>query len=255
MATTPSSAKPTGRGRTSNTASVGVAPNDDIIPLILAAHDFTPNYRAMAALDDQHRTVPALEHKFRKWRAKAREISEVKKGENVEASKKAEAKSGKATKKAIKDEMNEAENESDNGEGPSKKPKMIKVPGKTGTVRTTAAAKKRSAPGTDSEEEPPSMRRTRSRKEPPKASALNEQSGTKTRTKRTTIVKKEATPSGSSSETEEHKDAEVPELAKGKPAAVAKPKGKGKVKQEPVDDDEDSGNDGMVEMEFEGPET
>lgn len=191
-------------------------------------------------MDTNHRTASSFEHRFRKWRAKAREIKAANQGVVVEASKKAEVKGGKGKK--IKDDIDD-EIGGDSGEGLSKVLKPTKkVLGKGRDYKETAA-KKRSAPETDSDSEPPTLRRTRTRHEAPKLSTPIEETGTKTRTMRSTKVKKEATPSGNSSEVDEDKDAEVAEgLIEGKPATTPKPKGKGKVKHEPVDDEADSGD-------------
>lgn len=49
--------------------------NDDLIPLLIAANaDLTLNYSRMRDIDPQKRTYYALEHKFRKFKARAKEI-------------------------------------------------------------------------------------------------------------------------------------------------------------------------------------
>jgi hypothetical protein len=51
---------------------------DAVIPLLLAAHNMsTINYKGMAALDTEGRTESAFEHKFREWRAAAKELHEA----------------------------------------------------------------------------------------------------------------------------------------------------------------------------------
>lgn len=64
---------------TAGRASPTVNPSavaDDIIPLLLASNNLTVNYNKMAAFDSQHRSFSSFEHKFRKWRVRAKEISE-----------------------------------------------------------------------------------------------------------------------------------------------------------------------------------
>ena len=57
------------------------------MPLLFAAHaDIVPNYKRMAAMDDQGRTASALEHKFRTWRQEGRKIL-AQKGSAVESAK------------------------------------------------------------------------------------------------------------------------------------------------------------------------
>lgn len=49
---------------------------DTILPLFFAAHpEVRPNYKKMSAIDEHNRTPAALEHKFRIWRHKAKEIA------------------------------------------------------------------------------------------------------------------------------------------------------------------------------------
>ncbi|MCJ1426965.1 hypothetical protein MMC29_004868 [Sticta canariensis] len=68
----------------SNRAAIG----DDIIPLLLAVNPgIVLNYRQMAALDPRHRTYSSWEHKFRKWKARAKEIAEGAAKANGESSK------------------------------------------------------------------------------------------------------------------------------------------------------------------------
>ena len=61
------------------------AVDDDIIPLLLAVHKLVPNYKAMSALDQGGRTQSSFEHKFRKWRARARELLLARDGTTGEA--------------------------------------------------------------------------------------------------------------------------------------------------------------------------
>lgn len=89
--------KPAGKGRAAkptNTASPSAsniaATNDDIIPIMIAANPgLTLNYKQMTVLDPQHRTYSSWEHKFRKWRAKAKEIMEGSATSKGESSKEA----------------------------------------------------------------------------------------------------------------------------------------------------------------------
>lgn len=72
----------------SPSASNKAATGDDIIPLLLVVNPgIVVNYKQMAALDPQHRTYSSWEHKFRKWKARAREIAEGAAKENGESSK------------------------------------------------------------------------------------------------------------------------------------------------------------------------
>ena len=95
MSETPT--KPAGKGRAakptntvSPSASNTAATNDDVIPILIAANPgLTLNYKQMTALDLQHRTYSSWEHKFRKWRAKAKEIMEGTATSNGESSKEA----------------------------------------------------------------------------------------------------------------------------------------------------------------------
>lgn len=51
------------------------AANDEMIPLILATNTgVVLNYKAMSGMDPQNRTASSLEHRFRKWKARAREL-------------------------------------------------------------------------------------------------------------------------------------------------------------------------------------
>ncbi|MCJ1470836.1 hypothetical protein MMC07_009483 [Pseudocyphellaria aurata] len=79
MSVTPT--KPAGDGRTVNTTSPSMpnpaTVNDDIIPVLIAANPgLILNYKQMTALDPHHRTNSSWEHKFRKWRARAKEIAD-----------------------------------------------------------------------------------------------------------------------------------------------------------------------------------
>ncbi len=54
------------------------------MPLLFAAHpEIVPNYRRMAAMDDQGRSYSALEHKFRNWRQAGKQIL-LEKGDSVD---------------------------------------------------------------------------------------------------------------------------------------------------------------------------
>lgn len=57
--------------------------NDDLIPLVIASHPGSMsslNYNRMNELDPQKRTYYALEHKFRKFKARAKEICDAEGG-------------------------------------------------------------------------------------------------------------------------------------------------------------------------------
>lgn len=59
------------------------AGNEDLIPLVIASHPGSMsslNYNRMIKLDPQKRTYYALEHKFRKFKARAKEICDVEGG-------------------------------------------------------------------------------------------------------------------------------------------------------------------------------
>ena len=82
--------KPGGKERAVSSMSTGSpgATNDDVIPVLLAANPgITLNYKQMMALDPQHRTYSSWEHKFRKWRAKAKDIANGTAKANGESSK------------------------------------------------------------------------------------------------------------------------------------------------------------------------
>ena len=52
------------------------AANDEIIPLIIAANPgLILNYKAISALDPNKRTPSSFEHRFRKWKARAKELT------------------------------------------------------------------------------------------------------------------------------------------------------------------------------------
>ena len=74
-------------------------PGNDLIPLVIASHPggFSLNYNRMIEIDPQKRTYYALEHKFRKFKARAREICDAEGGKALDIGKpsveKAEAKS------------------------------------------------------------------------------------------------------------------------------------------------------------------
>ena len=58
---------------------------NSFMPLLFAAHpEVVPNYKRMAAMDDQGRTASALEHKFRAWRQDGKKIL-AEKGGNFES--------------------------------------------------------------------------------------------------------------------------------------------------------------------------
>ena len=98
-------------------------PNDDLIPLLIASNQtgLALNYNRMAALDPHGRTYAALEHKFRKFKARAKEILDAEgTGEGNGGAGKAEAKKRKTRGDAV-------QNGSDGGEATaSKKSKATK---------------------------------------------------------------------------------------------------------------------------------
>lgn len=93
MSVTPT--KTVGKGLAVNSSNAGspsasskAATGDDTIPLLLAANPgLTLNYKQLAALDPEHRTYYAWEHKFRKWKARAKELVEINAQANGESSK------------------------------------------------------------------------------------------------------------------------------------------------------------------------
>lgn len=70
--------------------------NDDLIPLVIASHPggFSLNYNRMKELDPQKRTYYALEHKFRKFKARAKEICDAEGGKALEVGKASVEKAG-----------------------------------------------------------------------------------------------------------------------------------------------------------------
>lgn len=97
---------------------------DEIIPLLLAAHKLKPNFKEMSALDNKKRSESSFEHKFRKWRAKAREILLARDGTTGEATMKPNAEDKK--KKRSKDT---ASDEDGDGPAPRKRAKAAKNKG------------------------------------------------------------------------------------------------------------------------------
>lgn len=187
-ALTPS--KPAGKSRTMNAALVespssanaAATALDDMIPLLLAANPgLTVNYKQMAALDKQKRTYSSIEHKFRKWRAIAKEITEGATTASGEASKdSSDVQGGGITEKLAvrkrKTASDEAHEDSeDEVEAPVKKPKATRKASARATTGAVAAAKKGGAPKIDNEDkslsegEAPQTRPTTSRKGPAKA--------------------------------------------------------------------------------------
>lgn len=70
--------------------------NDDLIPLVIASHPggFALNYNRMTELDPQKRTYYALEHKFRKLKARAKEICDAEGGKALDVGKASVEKAG-----------------------------------------------------------------------------------------------------------------------------------------------------------------
>lgn len=70
--------------------------NDDLIPLVIASHpgDLSLNYNKMKELDPQKRTYHALEHKFRKFKARAKEICDAEGGKALDVGKASVEKAG-----------------------------------------------------------------------------------------------------------------------------------------------------------------
>ena len=100
------------------------------MPLLFAAHpDLVPNYRRMAAMDDQKRTYSALEHKFRNWRQAGKNIL-AEKGEEVDTAgvspKKGPVANARRNKK-VKKEDTESDEEDELGAEEAKGTKRAKV--------------------------------------------------------------------------------------------------------------------------------
>ena len=101
---------------------------DTVIPLLFAANPgIAPNYKKMSAMDSHGRTAVALEHKFRKWRAAAREIlaahpeeagTDKVVGEPAKAKKPRVSKATNGHKKTVNDER--AQKDDDDGPGETK---------------------------------------------------------------------------------------------------------------------------------------
>lgn len=70
--------------------------NDDLIPLVIASHPggLSLNYTKMIELDPQKRTYYALEHKFRKFKARAKEICDAEGGKPLDVGKASVEKAG-----------------------------------------------------------------------------------------------------------------------------------------------------------------
>lgn len=102
------------------TKSTSISSNqhEDLIPLIIASSAGKPvlNFNRMKQLDPHGRTASSFEHKFRKYKAAAKEILDADKG-----------KSSKTPTKRRKTKGEGAQGESDNGEkNPRKKRRVIK---------------------------------------------------------------------------------------------------------------------------------
>lgn len=159
------------------------AGSDEIIALYLAAHGHPViNYKQMAAMDLQNRTASAFEHKFRKWRARAKELSEE--HEN----------SDKVVDTEVKDNGEKEDNAKRNGTSNDVEYTFIAVEdasfkkaeatkkgrAKTSKVKVETAVGEPSAPGVDVEmagmeiEGVPTKRPTMARKEPAKHAPISE---------------------------------------------------------------------------------
>lgn len=70
--------------------------NEDLIPLVIASHPggMSLNYKRMKELDPQKRTYYALEHKFRKFKARAKEICDAEGGKALDVGKASVEKAG-----------------------------------------------------------------------------------------------------------------------------------------------------------------
>lgn len=70
--------------------------NDDLIPLVIASHPggLALNYNKMKEIDPQKRTYYALEHKFRKFKARAKEICDAEGGKALDVGKASVEKAG-----------------------------------------------------------------------------------------------------------------------------------------------------------------
>lgn len=76
----------------------GAGGNDDLIPLVIASHPggLSLNYNKMKELDPQKRTYYALEHKFRKFKARAKEICDAEGGKALDVEKASVEKAAKS---------------------------------------------------------------------------------------------------------------------------------------------------------------
>lgn len=70
--------------------------NDDLLPLVIASHPggLSLNYNKMKEIDPQKRTYYALEHKFRKFKARAKEICDAEGGKALDVGKASVEKAG-----------------------------------------------------------------------------------------------------------------------------------------------------------------
>lgn len=169
MSVTPT--KPVGKGRTVSTTSPSASnANDDIIPVLIAANPgLALNYKQMTVLDPKHRTWSSWEHKFRKWRARAKDIVDGNAEVNGESSKDAGDTAGMRT------------TPDDREDTPVKKTRATKSKAK---VETDMVAEKQATPNATtsdgaSDNQDLALRPTTARKGPAKDPSLGEGSSAK----------------------------------------------------------------------------
>lgn len=117
-------------------ASVSSNQHEDLIPLIIACspNRLTVNFNRMKDLDPHGRTASSFEHKFRKYKAAAKEILDADGSKATHDEGSSSPKKTPAKKRKTKGEG--AQGESDNGEMLSKKRKVVK----RGSKNTSAGA-------------------------------------------------------------------------------------------------------------------
>lgn len=81
--------------------------NDDLIPLVIASHPggLSLNYNKMVELDPQKRTYYALEHKFRKFKARAKEICDAEGSKALDVGKASVEKAGAKSPKSQHEDL------------------------------------------------------------------------------------------------------------------------------------------------------
>lgn len=197
MSDTPT--KPVAKGRTvkpkttgSPSASSAAAINDDVIPILLAANPaLHVNYRQMVVVDPQHRTYSAWEHRFRKWKAKAKELADATANGNEESSKDAGDMGGNTTAEpSIAAKRKNAsplgsQDSNDKADAPIKKSKVMKKAPAKAKVETDMITKEQAEPEAatkdDEASEKPALpiRPTTARKGPVKAPTFGEEASAK----------------------------------------------------------------------------